>query len=91
MRENIFAGGGVGVEIVGRGPHPGDVCGTVRAEKRLVDGLVRQTPFPSRMCRAQVGGAAHDARRPLRMTGDRIFSATRIVKNDHLGCRTRWR
>ena len=59
------------------------MLGGVRAQKRRVQRLVRQTPFPIRMCRAQMRRAGDDAFRPLGMTGGGIFHAPRIVKKDH--------
>jgi len=83
VRENILVGRSVRVEIVRRGAQARDVLGAVRAEQGIVGSLVRQTPFPFRMRRAQMSRAPLHPRRALRMPGDRIFRAAGIVEDDH--------
>ena len=71
--------------------HSRDVRFAVRAEEHFVRGLVGLSPFPACVRGPQVGGAANHSFRALWMSGDGIFRAAGIVKDDHLGCRTRCR
>ena len=82
MHEDVFVGGRIGVEIVGRTTHPGNVCSAMRAEERFFGGQIRRTPFPIRMGFAQMCRTAHDPRRTLGMSRRAIFSALWIVKEN---------
>jgi hypothetical protein len=59
------------------------------AEKRCFGGGLWFAPFPIAMAPLQQWRRALDPRRPFRMSGRRIFSATSVVENNHRA--TNWR
>ena len=87
--ENIFVSRRVGVKVMRRGAHARDVRFAVRAEQHFEGGLVRLSPFPIGMRRAEMLRAGCHPRRALGMAGGEVIRAARVVENDHAPGRRR--
>jgi hypothetical protein len=89
MIVNVWIGRRVGIEIFRRRFDLRDMLPRMRAQQSRFGRPLRGAPFPIRMSIFQQRGCVGDSLRTLGMTRPGVFSATRIVENDHWPCKVR--